>query len=1274
MADYQSGSAWIPVKPDFKGFHKSIAAEFGKLTPVVRKLGQDMGARFADGVRGGLGAPVQDAVREDTAAQRRQAPRDAAQVASAFAGGLKRTLRGELQAMPRATVTVEADTAAARTSLASTRAQVDRLDGRTARVNVDAAPAIAGFGALAIAAGAAAAVPVGATLAAGLGALSAPLAAAGAGFGALGLVAVPAITGISEALKLQEQAANGSAAAAEQYAAALAEMSPAARTLMGDWQGLTREFTAWRKSVEAPVLGIFSDGINLLSGRFESLTPLVRSSAGAVRGLISDMDAALSSPFWEQLGRDVTAAAPGAITSFGRIGGSVATGLAGIVSAFLPYAPTILGFVEDIAAGFASWGKGLGGSPAFAAFLEYVREVAPSVRDLFKSLGPAVANVLTALAPLGPVVLKVATAFADMIAAVPPGVITALAGALLAVGVAIKVVAAGSALAAIANPVGLIVVGIVALVAALVWAYHRFDAFREIVQSAFAAISRAAQWVWANFLQPIFASLVEAIQTHIIPAVMKMWRDVFLPAFREIGAVVQWAWQNVIQPALLLYVQYVQKILIPAVLFLWKWVIVPAFYAIATVIGFVWTTIIKPVFKVLWWTIKNVLIPVVLFLWRNVIVPAWKGIAAAVKFAWNTIIKPIWAGIRAYINKVLRPVFMFLWRKVIMPVWKGIRLAISVAWALIKKIWAGIRAYIRGVLAPVFRWIWNNVIKPAWRGIGNTIKWVWNKVIRPAFNSLKSGVQAVRKAFGSAVDGIKKAWARIKAATKGPINFVIQTVYMDGIRSLAGKVLGAVGVKKNPLPSFSKIATGGVWEGPGQVARYAGGGVMPGYTPGRDVHRFVSPTGGGLELSGGEAILRPEVTRVLGASMIHDVNALARQGGTTAVKRRFEQSQGFARGGVWQAPTQSFARGGIMSALSNSWDWVEGKADQISGAAKKWFLDKLGLDSLLGAIPDGGFMTRFAKGLFRELLVPKIGDLVNKKDEEFGGSSDAVVRVAMKYAKNPGLVGGDFNNKFQRAFGMAGQPWCAMFVSEVIKEAKASKKYNNIWGAHSRSFRDGLPHGSASNAKPGWIATYGSEPSHINIIAKRKGGQNYTIGGNESNAVRGPRVYGPATDIMKPKFARGGVVDPRVLRQDYGTNRRTTTPVQTQFLRSAFGLPAYAAGGWVRGWGGLDRNLIAATAGEFVVREPVARDNAALLEALNSGQQLSDILAATGGPRGMSATQQQALAAVARRASESGGGVSAELHLHNGEATVREAFRQLNYESSKLQLGGKYRR
>lgn len=85
----------------------------------------------------------------------------------------------------------------------------------------------------------------------------------------------------------------------------------------------------------------------------------------------------------------------------------------------------------------------------------------------------------------------------------------------------------------------------------------------------------------------------------------------------------------------------------------------------------------------------------------------------------------------------------------------------------------------------------------------------------------------------------------------------------------------------NKVPGASSIT--------GMIPGMAQGGVLPGYTPGRDVHRFYSPTGGALDLSGGEGILIPQATKALGG-----------EAGIKAINDAFRQS--FAKGGTFKNP------------------------------------------------------------------------------------------------------------------------------------------------------------------------------------------------------------------------------------------------------------------------------------------------------------------------------------------------------------------------------------
>jgi len=111
----------------------------------------------------------------------------------------------------------------------------------------------------------------------------------------------------------------------------------------------------------------------------------------------------------------------------------------------------------------------------------------------------------------------------------------------------------------------------------------------------------------------------------------------------------------------------------------------------------------------------------------------------------------------------------------------------------------------------------------------------------------------------------------------------------------------------------------------------AAGGVLPGYTPGQDVHHFYSPTAGNLHLSGGEAIMVPEWTRMVGGEKaVAEMNKAARTGmrmafrdGGVIPQPRLDEAKRFAKAQVgdpyvWGGVgPNGYDCSGFMSALTN---------------------------------------------------------------------------------------------------------------------------------------------------------------------------------------------------------------------------------------------------------------------------------------------------------------------------------------------------------------------
>ena len=170
------------------------------------------------------------------------------------------------------------------------------------------------------------------------------------------------------------------------------------------------------------------------------------------------------------------------------------------------------------------------------------------------------------------------------------------------------------------------------------------------------------------------------------------------------------------------------------------------------------------------------------------------------------------------------------------------------------------------------------------------------------FDALGRGLDTLKGWFRTTVDEIGRTWNRVKSLVATPIRFVVDTVYNKGIKRAWNAVAGFLNMDDKKLANIEL----------GELSKYATGGVLPGYTPGRDPHQFYSPTGGRLALSGGEAIMRPEWTRAVGGpAAVERMNRAARSG---KLSKRYKDAGGtaeHANGGVFQA----FANGGVWQSL-----------------------------------------------------------------------------------------------------------------------------------------------------------------------------------------------------------------------------------------------------------------------------------------------------------------------------------------------------------------------
>ncbi|MEU9557362.1 hypothetical protein [Streptomyces fumanus] len=550
----------------------------------------------------------------------------------------------------------------------------------------------------------------------------------------------------------------------------------------------------------------------------------------------------------------------------------------------------------------------------------------------------------------------------------------------------------------------------------------------------------------------------------------------------------------------------------------WGWVIL-AIVAVVAAVVLLWT-------KCEWF--------------RDAVKAVWDAIVAAVV----TVIDWFKGPFTGFFTKTIPGVFKTLmnWVKQNWPwILGALTGPIGLAVVAIIEYWDEITSGI----SAAWKWLKDHVLYP--------IRDFFTKTITGWMKSFKDGFVG---SFKSAAEGMKNAFDKVRGYAKKPVEFVVKTVYNGGIRKVWGFVRKAFGGPE--LPEFKGFASGG---------------VLPGYTPGRDVHTFYSPTGGGLALSGGEAIMRPEFTRAVGSGFVHSMNAIAKSRGAEGVKAALapvfggdpvtatDRSLRYAGGGVF--PMQRFADGGIfgwiksaakagLGAGSRAWNAVKSAAswlgDTLERSARAGV--KNVVDPLLKQFP--GMDTGFGKMIRR--IPTKIIDALFGYSKEAdkrgaGGIGGPRIAAALRWAKT--------QNGLPYQWGGNGNPsWdCSGFMSAIESVIRGEKPHRR-WSTHAFA-------GNA--APPGWVKG-GASAFRIGITHAGVGHTAGTLGKTNvesrggDGVVVGPRARGFNDRLFSTwygfqpgKYDNGGMLQPGFNLAYNGTGRPEPVLTGAQFNALARG-------------------------------------------------------------------------------------------------------------------------
>lgn len=588
-----------------------------------------------------------------------------------------------------------------------------------------------------------------------------------------------------------------------------------------------------------------------------------------------------------------------------------------------------------------------------------------------------------------------------------------------------------------ANPIGLVIAGVAALVGALVLFFTKTELGRQIWGSAWGFIKDTAAGVASWFTGSVVPAF-QAAWDGIAAGAQWLWENAIVPAWDgikgAIDATIQWVTGTAIP-----WLQSAWDAVADAAQWLWKSVIEPVWtgikFAIALAVAVIMTEIDAWV-----WVFQNAVAPVFEWLWKSVIEPVWNGIKDAISAVVQWFQNTAWPIISSVINS-LKVAFTWLWQSVIIPVWNGIKSAIqavvswfqTVAWPMVSR--------VISQLQNAFNWLWQNVIVPVWNGIKSAISavvsWFQNTAwpvissvienVKRGFNIMKDAVgrawsfvknraiapvvdwftgtlwpkisgviENVKKGFDGMKDAVGKAWQGVKSAAIEPVNFVINAVYNKGIRDNFMSVADKLGLKDINLPKFQGFARGG---------------ILPGFSRMRDGDDQLVAARRGEGWMVSEA-LRTAKDRALFLA----ANAAGRRG--VGLADYMAGIKGFAGGGILDkvGSVAGDILDGGKKLLKGAWDFVSDPVGAFKGL----------VGGLFKKIPGAGFFKELALGVGKKIL----DGVVNKVQSVFSPASNpdaAPVSVppgasrslgyAQKVARGMGLTMTSFRRRGSRTAG-----------------------------------------------------------------------------------------------------------------------------------------------------------------------------------------------------------------------------------------------------------------
>ena len=284
------------------------------------------------------------------------------------------------------------------------------------------------------------------------------------------------------------------------------------------------------------------------------------------------------------------------------------------------------------------------GMPALKQFSKWFAAEGPAAIDRavakFNEFLPTIKKVGTFLIENAGTIAKLVAGFyalTAVIAIVGPVIqgITAAFKAYKAIATAVKAVQFALNVLWLANPIGLVIAAIAALVAIFVIAYKKSDTFRAIVDKSWAAIKKATVAVW-NFIKDLTLKVWNAIKDAAVKAAEAV-KNAVTKAWNAIKSATSSVWNGI-------------KSAVMAVWNFFRNAVSTYFNAYKNVITTVWNAV-KSVTTSVWNAVKNAVTNAANNI-RNAISNAWNAAKNLTSNAWNAMKSAVQNGVQRVISFV----------------------------------------------------------------------------------------------------------------------------------------------------------------------------------------------------------------------------------------------------------------------------------------------------------------------------------------------------------------------------------------------------------------------------------------------------------------------------------------------------------------------------------------------------------------------------------------------------------------------------------------------